>query len=162
MSTEVRVKHTTPAVMAALDQQIASAAVLSVKYKKFHWYISGPFFKSLHDLFDVHYEQLVEIIDDLAERSRAIGGYPVGTLREFLELSLVTDADGTMFSPLEMVEMLHADTDKIIDTLHDHIELATKDNDPGTADILTSTVQVYQKQAWFLAETKARKALSEF
>ncbi len=162
MSTEVRVKHTTPAVMAALDQQIASAAVLSVKYKKFHWYISGPFFKPLHDLFDAHYEQLVEIIDDLAERSRAIGGYPVGTLREFLELSLVTDADGTLFSPLEMVEMLHADTDKIIDTLHEHIELATKDNDPGTADILTSTVQVYQKQAWFLAETKARKALSEF
>lgn len=162
MSTEVRVKHTTPAVMAALDQQIASAAVLSVKYKKFHWYVSGPFFKSLHDLFDTHYNQLVEIIDDLAERSRAIGGYPVGTAREFLELSLVTDADGTMFSPLEMVEILHADTDKIIDTLHEHIELATKDNDPGTADILTSIVQVYQKQAWFLAETKARKALSEF
>jgi starvation-inducible DNA-binding protein len=162
MSTEVRVKHTTPAVMASLDQQIASAAILSVKYKKFHWYVSGPFFKPLHDLFDEHYRQLVEIIDDLAERSRAIGGYPVGTTREFLELSLVTDAEGTMFSPLEMVEMLHADTDKIIDTLHHQIELATKDNDPGTADILTSIVQIYQKQAWYLAETKARKALSEF
>jgi starvation-inducible DNA-binding protein len=162
MSTEVRVKHTTPAIMASLDQQIASASVLSLKYKKFHWYISGPFFKVLHDLFHEHYEQLEEIIDDLAERSRAIGGYPVGTMREFLELSLVTDADGTMFSPLEMVEMLHADTDKIIDALHEHIELAAKEHDHGTADILTSVVQIYQKQAWFLAETKARKALSEF
>ncbi|MFN3344345.1 MAG: ferritin-like domain-containing protein, partial [Chloroherpetonaceae bacterium] len=52
MSTEVRVKHTTPAVMASLDQQIASASVLSLKYKKFHWYVSGPFFKPLHDLFE--------------------------------------------------------------------------------------------------------------
>lgn len=162
MSTEVRIKHTTPAVIAVLDQHIASASVLSVKYKKFHWYVSGPFFKSLHELFDMHYEQLQEVVDDLAERSRAIGGYPVGTTREFMELSLVTDADGTQFSPLEMVEILHADTDKIVDALHQHIELATKDNDPGTADILTSVVQIYQKQGWFLAETKARKALSEF
>ncbi|MCS6990059.1 MAG: DNA starvation/stationary phase protection protein [Chloroherpetonaceae bacterium] len=162
MSTEVRVKHTTPAVMAALDQHIASAAMLSTKYKKFHWYVSGPFFKSLHELFDEHYKQLIDIIDDLAERSRAIGGYPVGTMREFIELSLVSDADGTMFSPLEMVETLHADTDKIIDALHEHIQLATKDNDPGTADILTQVTQVYQKQAWYLAETKARKVLGEF
>jgi starvation-inducible DNA-binding protein len=162
MSTEVRIKHTTPAVIAVIDQHIASAAVLSVKYKKFHWYVSGPFFKSLHELFDMHYEQLQEIVDDLAERSRAIGGYPVGTTREFMELSLVTDADGTQFSPLEMVEILHSDTDRIVDALHQHIELATKDNDPGTADILTSIVQIYQKQGWFLAETKARKVLAEF
>lgn len=162
MSTEVRVKHTTPAVMAALDQHIASAAMLATKYKKFHWYVSGPFFKPLHEIFDEHYKQLLELIDDLAERSRAIGGYPVGTMREFIELSLVSDAEGTMFSPLEMVETLHADTDKIIDALHEHIELAAKDNDPGTADLFTEAVRMYQKQAWYLAETKARKVLGEF
>ncbi len=159
MSTEVKVKHTSQEVIQSLSRQLANAYLLSIKYKKFHWYVSGPFFKQLHELFDMHYEQLGEIVDDLAERSRMLGGYPIATAKEFLEIAEIDESPNVQYAPQEMVEILHEDTDVIIDALHGDIELATKHNDPGTADVLTSIVQVYQKQAWFLAETKARKGL---
>ncbi len=160
MSTEVKVKHTSQEVIQSLSRQLANAYLLSIKYKKFHWYVSGAFFKPLHDLFDMHYGQLGEIIDDLAERSRMLGGYPIATAKEFLEIAEIDESHNVQYAPQEMVEILHADTDIIIDALHEDIELATKHSDPGTADILTSIVQIYQKQAWFLAETKARKGLT--
>jgi starvation-inducible DNA-binding protein len=159
MSAEVKVKHTSQEVIASLNRQLANAYLLSIKYKKFHWYVSGPFFKPLHELFDMHYGQFGEVIDDLAERSRIIGGYPIATAKEFIEMAEIDEADRVAYTPQEMVEMLHADTDLIVDALHEDIELATKHGDPGTADIYTSVVQIYQKQAWFLAETKARKGL---
>lgn len=159
MSIEVKIKHTSTEVLSALNLQLANAYVLSVKYKKFHWYVSGPFFKQLHELFDEHYRQIVEIIDDLAERSRAIGGHPIATMKEFLETAEIDESPNLNYTPQEMVEILYEDTDTIIDSLHQHIELATNHHDPGTADILTQIVEIYQKQAWYLAETKARKNL---
>jgi len=34
--------------------------------------------------------------------------------------------------------------------LHGGFDLARRENDPGTADLLTGFVQVHQKEAWFL------------
>ncbi|MDX2129351.1 MAG: DNA starvation/stationary phase protection protein [Chloroherpetonaceae bacterium] len=159
MSVEVKVKHTTEVVIQAINRQIANTYLLSIKYKKFHWHVSGPFFKQLHDLFDMHHGQLLTIIDDLAERSRSIGGHPIATASEFINNSELEEAMGYNFSPLQMVEMLYSDSDLIIDSLHEDIIQATNDSDPGTADLFTSIVQTIQKQAWFLAETKARGTL---
>lgn len=159
MSIEVKIKHTSQDVIDSLSRQLSNAYILSIKYKKFHWYVSGAFFKQLHELFDMHYEQLSDIADDLAERSRMIGGYPAATAKEFIQHAQIHEAEATQYPPQEMVEILHHDTDKIIDALHHDIELATKGGDAGTADVYTRIVQTYQKQAWFLAETAARKGL---
>jgi starvation-inducible DNA-binding protein len=159
MSTEVKVKHTSQAVINSISRQLSNAYLLSIKYKKFHWYVSGPFFKQLHELFDMHHGQLDEVIDDLAERSRSIGGYPVATAKEFIEAADIDESYNQTYMPQEMVEILHQDCDLIIDALHADIDEASKVGDVGTADIFTTIVEVYQKQAWFLAETKARKGL---
>ncbi|MBC8044641.1 MAG: DNA starvation/stationary phase protection protein [Rhizobacter sp.] len=159
MSTEVKVKNTSAEVISSLSRELSSTYLLSIKYKKFHWYVSGPFFRELHLMFDEHHTQLLAVIDDLAERSRVIGGYPAATAEEFIAHAEIKESKNQTYTPQEMVEILYADTDTIINALHRDVELATKDNDPGTADLLTGIVQVYQKQAWFLAETKARKAL---
>jgi starvation-inducible DNA-binding protein len=159
MSTEVKVKHTSQAVINSISRQLSNAYLLSIKYKKFHWYVSGPFFKQLHELFDMHHGQLDEVIDDLAERSRVIGGYPVATAKEFIEAADIDESYNQTYMPQEMVEILHQDCDIIIDALHADIDEASKSGDVGTADIFTTIVEVYQKQAWFLAETKARKGL---
>ena len=57
----------------------------------FHWYVKGPFF-SLHEKFEELYNEASQYVDDLAERILAIGGNPVGTLKESLEISIVDEA----------------------------------------------------------------------
>jgi len=47
--------------------------------EKFHWDVVGPQFRSLHQLWEEHYQALTTNIDALAERVRTLGGFPVGT-----------------------------------------------------------------------------------
>ena len=49
-------------------------------------------FFSLHEKFEELYNEASQYVDDLAERILAIGGNPVGTLKESLEISIVDEA----------------------------------------------------------------------
>ena len=39
---------------------------------------------------------------------------------------------------------------RVIDLMHEGIDLSAREGDPGTSDLLTGFVQVHQKEAWFL------------
>ena len=77
-------------VVKELNQQVANWTVAYTKLHNFHWYVKGPNFFSLHEKFD--YNEASQYVDDLAERILAIGGNPVGTLKESLEISIVDEA----------------------------------------------------------------------
>ena len=51
-----------------LSVVLADEMTLYVKTRKFHWNIYGESFMELHKLFENHYKQLEEIIDEVAER----------------------------------------------------------------------------------------------
>ena len=57
--------------------------------------------------------------------------------------------------PKAMLAEALAAEDKVIGLMHTGIDLASKEHDPGTADLLTRFVQVHQKEAWFLREMLA-------
>ena len=52
----------------ALNPLLANTMVLRDLYKKHHWQVSGATFYQLHLLFDKHYNEQVELMDELAER----------------------------------------------------------------------------------------------
>ena len=61
--------------------------VLRDLYKKHHWQVSGPTFYSLHLLFDKHYEEQVELVDDLAERVQSLGGIAIAMAHDVAEMT---------------------------------------------------------------------------
>jgi starvation-inducible DNA-binding protein len=81
-------------VMDLLNHDLADAYLLLVKTKKYHWDVVGPQFRTLHQLWEEHYEALTENIDAIAERIRALGGYPAGTMEEFLKLASLKEHPG--------------------------------------------------------------------
>ena len=142
-------------VVAALQREQASALVLYLNYKKYHWLTFGPHFRDLHLLFEDHGTQVLESIDDLAERALMIDGRPLADPAQYLPASFVEPSQGER-NVAQMVEETIAAHDKVIRAMHDDAEAATKAGDIGTADLFTRLVQVHQKQRWFLKEI-ARK-----
>src|SRR6202171_679948 len=57
-----------------LNQLLADTMTLRDLYKKSHWQVAGPTFYQLHLLFDKHYEEQAEIVDEIAERIQLLGG----------------------------------------------------------------------------------------
>ena len=57
-----------------LNLLLADTMTLRDLYKKSHWQVAGPTFYQLHLLFDKHYDEQVEIVDEIAERIQLLGG----------------------------------------------------------------------------------------
>jgi starvation-inducible DNA-binding protein len=138
-------------VAATLNRQQANALVLYLNYKKYHWLTYGPLFRDIHLLLDEHAAQVLEMIDEFAERAVIIDAAPLGDPAAYLPAATVRASQGV--SQLrDMISEAVENLDIVIRELHADTETAAKVNDIGTADLYTRLVQDYQKQRWFLKE----------
>jgi starvation-inducible DNA-binding protein len=64
--------------VAILNTLLADEYLLYTKTRNYHWNVVGPQFNDLHKFFEAQYNELNEIVDDVAERSRALGGNAFG------------------------------------------------------------------------------------
>jgi starvation-inducible DNA-binding protein len=138
-------------VINLLNQDLADSYVLVVKTKKYHWDVVGPQFRSLHEIWEEQYQALSENIDSIAERVRALGGYPVGTLEGFMKIATLKEHPGDLPIATEMVARLVEDHEQIIRNLRDHIDQCAENfHDQGTADFLTGLMEGHEEMAWML------------
>jgi starvation-inducible DNA-binding protein len=138
-------------VSRLLNQDLADAYLLLVKTKKYHWDVVGPQFRTLHQLWEEHYTTLTETIDAVAERVRALGGYPVGTMEGFLKIATLKEDAGNVPSASGMVAQLVEDHEQIIRNLRQHVDQCSDDfHDEGTADFLTGLMEGHEEMAWML------------
>ncbi len=148
-------------VVELLNRDLADAYLVLVKTKKYHWDVVGPQFRTLHQLWEEQYTSLTENIDALAERVRALGGYPVGTMAGFLELASLEEHAGKVPMATGMVERLVTDHEQIIRNLREHIDLCSEDfHDEGTADFLTGLMEQHEEMAWMLRSFIEGEALA--
>lgn len=139
----------TTELIGAVNKQVANWTVLYVKLHNYHWFIKGHHFFTLHEKFEDYYNEAAGIIDELAERILSIGGKPIGTIKECLELATIKEATGTE-GENEMVKTIHADFTTIMNELKAAQGLAEQNNDQGTADMLLGIQSNLQKHLWML------------
>jgi starvation-inducible DNA-binding protein len=147
-------------VIGLLNSDVADLYLLLIKTKKYHWDVIGPQFRTLHQLWEEHYESLTISIDKTAERVRTLGGYPVGTAEGFLKLSTIKEQPGTLPNANEMVISLVNDHEQVIRKLREHIDRCGEDfHDQGTADFLTGLMEEHEEMAWMLRSFVEGEAL---
>ncbi|MDU9362590.1 Dps family protein [Staphylococcus haemolyticus] len=134
-------------VVKELNQQVANWTVAYTKLHNFHWYVIGPNFFSLHEKFEELYNEASQYVDDLAERILAIGGNPVGTLKESLEISIVDEA-GKNYSAEQMVEAFSNDLTHISEQLVKSIEVAGEAGDDVSEDMFIGMKNSVDKHNW--------------
>lgn len=134
-----------------LNKDLADAYLLLVKTKKFHWDVVGPQFRSLHQIWEEQYLALTESIDSVAERVRALGGYPVGTMEGFLKYASLKEQPNNIPLATQMVSQLVDDHEQVIRNLREHVDQCSEEfHDEGTADFLTGIMEAHEQMAWML------------
>ena len=132
-----------------LNVQIADWSVLYTKLHRFHWYVKGPAFFTLHEKFEELYNSAALTVDQLAERLLAIGGQPIATMKEFLETSTLQESANETKST-EMVGTLVQDYSKIKEGLVQLAELAESQNDTITNDLAVGLIEQIDTNLWML------------
>ena len=79
-------------IIKKLNNLLSSYHIFYINVRGYHWNVKGEHFFSLHEKFEELYTDLQLQIDEIAERILAIGGKPVATMKEYLELSSIQEA----------------------------------------------------------------------
>lgn len=134
-----------------LNLLLADEYVLYAATRDYHWNVTGPEFYSLHKQFEDQYGQIAGWIDEVAERTRAIG---VGARGNWADLTQATrtSADPGIGLPAENMlgELLALHEDLIVQLRADSAACADRFKDAGTADFLTQLMAKHEKAAWIL------------
>jgi starvation-inducible DNA-binding protein len=138
------------AVLAVLNKLLADEFVLYTKTRNYHWNVTGPSFYPLHKLFEEQYEALDDIIDNVAERSRAVGGKALGTLDEYVKTTRLVEEPSVYPNSSSMITNLLTDHEIIAQELRKDITTCSEHNDKGSEDFLTGLLEQHEKMSWFL------------
>lgn len=138
------------AVASALNQLLADEHILYNKTRNYHWSIEGPSFMEFHKLYEEQYDQLAEMIDEIAERIRTIGHFAEGRLKEIIKLASLEEP-ATPTEQAAQIANLEADHEVIIIKLRKLIkDFDDKYKDIGSSDHLTGILKQHEKMAWML------------
>ncbi len=137
-------------VVETLNMRLSDEYVLYTKTRKYHWNVIGPRFHQLHEFFKEQYEILDEMIDEIAERARQLGGKSLGTLDEFARNSSINEEPGQNPDAQTMISNLLNDHETIIKTLRKNADEAEELEDMVTNDFFLEAAQKHEKMAWML------------
>lgn len=140
-------------VSALLAPLLADEYVLQAKTRNAHWNVVGRDFHAMHLFFEEQYTKLAQVIDDIAERIRSLGGTAPGSLGAFLKLSHLKELDSRLEHSPYFVKALLADHETLIREMRAAAEQCQKLDDEGTNDFLIGLVQEHEKTAWMLRAT---------
>lgn len=134
-----------------LEKILADEFILYTKTRNAHWNVEGPDFHSQHKFFESQYEELDEIMDDVAERIRSIGHYAPATLQEFLKLTHLSEQKRAKNDSQGFISELLIDHESIVMRLRENVNrFANEWNDAGTSDFITGLMETHEKMAWML------------
>lgn len=134
-----------------LNKILSDEFVLYTKTLKFHWNIEGRDFHALHLFLEGQYQQLQVIIDSVAERTRKVGHFAFGSMKEFLDGATLKEHDNDSRVSENMLAELVSDHEAIIRkcrTLVDDFD--EKYDDAGSSDFITGIMKQHEKMAWML------------
>ena len=127
---------------------LADEFVIYTATRGFHWNVSGPDFEWLHQLFEEQFRQLAERIEQLVERSCAIGVWPSGGLGDITgNARLDADPGADLPADLMVAELcgLHGGLAKQLRS--DMSACNERCRDPGVIEVLSGLISFHEETA---------------
>ena len=137
-------------VADSLSHVLADTYVLYLKTHAYHWNVTGPYFSSLHLLFEGQYNELHDAADTLAERIRALGIYAPGSYGQFAKLASIKEDNDAVPAAMTMVRNLVNGHEALGRTLRSAFKTAEGCSDQATMDMLIGRMEASDKAAWML------------
>jgi starvation-inducible DNA-binding protein len=136
-------------IQSELNLQIANWSILYTKLHRFHWYVKGPLFFTLHAKFEELYDESALVVDQVAERLLAIQGEPIATMKEYLEKATIQESNNET-KAADMVATLVKDYTQINESLKQLAETTEAENDTITNDLAVGLIEKIDTHLWML------------
>lgn len=133
-------------VANVLNILLADEYVLFTKTLNAHWNIQGPNFMELHKFFQLQYDELYLLIDNTAERTRSLGHFAIGSLKNFLSVTHLLEDHSEFGNQKQTVQTLINDHETIIRYIRNELPKVSEIyKDLGTTDFMTGIMMQHEK-----------------
>ena len=136
-------------VINSLNEILADSIVLYQKLHHFHWRVQGRGFFQLHAKFEEMYNHFAGVSDEVAERILMIGGQPLASLKQVLEISSVQESSEVPAAG-DMVIQLRGELDRFRGKIRSAVNLAEEAGDRGSVGLLDPIADALDKEIWML------------
>ncbi len=134
-------------LVESLNALLCNYSVLYQKIRNFHWNVVGGDFFDVHEKLEEEYLTGAENIDDIAERVRILGFFPISTLKEYLEKADIEEVTGELSSD-EMMKEVVADYETLLSFMVDVADLAVQHGDLGTETLMRNMIIRTEEKHW--------------
>lgn len=142
--------NSTTAMAKQLALVLSDTYVLAVKTHGYHWNVTGESFSSLHALFETQYNELVLAADETAERIRALGMMPDGSMDSFLQNTIIKEAGTKPLTAKVMIKDLIDSYGLMRTRLAAAEDIADDIDDVVTQDMMVGRMNALDKTVWML------------
>lgn len=132
-----------------LKHLLADTYGIYLKTQNFHWNVKGAHFFELHLLFEKQYTEMAEAIDEIAERIQALGFGVEATFSAFKKNCCIAE-EKRPSTGSQMVQQLLESHEALIRCARKGAQLAEKQGDAATVDLLGRRLGAHEKFAWML------------
>jgi starvation-inducible DNA-binding protein len=141
-------------VINQLNNLIADFTVFYQKLRHYHWNVKGKHFFKLHEKFEEIYDEVGDLIDELAERLIGLDGIPFHTLDQMLQAASIEE-DPEMPIADQMVSLVIKDIETLNDRLLAAIDVAEDAEDRTTVNMLDEIHDGLEGHLWMLKSWQA-------
>ena len=96
-----------------LNEFLADLNVFYRKLQNYHWNVQGKDFFQVHAKLEELYNEINEQIDEIAEHILILGGQPLGTVKDYLDISTIKEAENKKIKSAEIYNNLLSDFEEL-------------------------------------------------
>lgn len=133
-----------------LNNFLADLNVFYRKLQNYHWNIKGKDFFVLHTKLEEYYDGVNEQIDEIAEHILTLNGQPMGTMKDYLEMTTLAEAKNEKVGCEVVITNVIADFTKLFKIVTDLKKKAEALEEYATSSLMDNYILDYSKKLWML------------
>ncbi len=139
-----------------LNLLLSNLNVFYRKLQNYHWNVFGNDFFTVHEKLEEYYNEVNEQIDEIAEHILMIGGQPLGTMKEYLNTTRITEAQNIKIESKKIFENVMKDLDILLKQVTDIKKKADDNQNYATSSLMDEYISSYIKKLWMIKQCIAQ------
>ena len=135
-----------------LNELLSDLNVFYRKLQNYHWNVTGQDFFQAHSKLEELYNKINEQIDEVAEHILILGEEPLGTLKDYLEKTNITEAENKKIKSKEVFQTIQKDYKKLLEKVTEIKEKADEQKEYSTSALMDDYILNYSKIIWMLKQ----------
>ena len=135
-----------------LNRLLADLVVEYHKLQSYHWYLKGYHFFDDHPKLESYYDMVAGMVDGVAEDMLKLSLKPESTLKGFLSLSVIEEAENKEVTSEEAYASVLADFKVLRDDVLAVKKKADEEEDYLTSALMDDYIESFYKEIWMLGQ----------